>query len=254
MDKDTIIKVPKFLISLGISIGFLATVHFDSFYLFTSIMLISMVFVFFEYKESLKNGKKLLIKKFFIISYLLLLSCFTLVSNIIFYYAYNTDSYDVSEIDAVVVLSTGLHYDITVFTLEDRLDEAIEISRENTSIPVIVSSELDTMHYLSNKDDMKHYLIERGVDSARILTTHKATSTIKNIKSATTIIKEKLQKENPTILFVTSDYHTARTILVCSKLGINGYVHQSDSYNIVGNIIFESFALVNTYFSLNFSY
>jgi vancomycin permeability regulator SanA len=254
MKKDTIIKISKFFIALFISVGFSVSNIINSYYLFISMMIISFIFVFHEFKINLITGKWVLLKKFFIISYFLFLTYFILFGNILLYYANNTEPYENSEIDAVVVLGTGLHRDGAIFTLLSRLDTTIEIAHKNTTVPVIVSSGYRMMDSLSSADNMKKHLIAKDIDADRILTNYKATSTLESITVATTIIKEELEIENPNILFVTSDYHTARTILVCSELGINGYVHPSESYNFVGFILHESFALVHTFFTYKIAY
>lgn len=91
-------------------------------------------------------------------------------------------------------------------------------------------------------------LEEIGIKEDRIYYENQSTSTYENLKFSKRIMEE-LRIQHPTVLIVTSDYHTVRATMIANELGIKSECLSSDSpfFIKVNYFIREYFALVKHY-------
>lgn len=94
-------------------------------------------------------------------------------------------------------------------TLVTRLNLAAELLNDNPSAVCIVSGAQGENETVSEAAAMEKYLIERGVDAARITCEYEASDTLQNLRNSAEIIKEQGLESNDIVL-LSSAYHIPR--------------------------------------------
>jgi len=125
-----------------------------------------------------------------------------------------------AEADAVIVLGAAVHGDKVTWVLENRLNTTIEYLEEHPAAICVVSGGQGAGESVTEASAMKKYMVERGVDEARIYTEERATNTNENFEYSKAIIDE-VVGENAKIAFVTTNFHVYRAGRVAAAQGVD---------------------------------
>ncbi len=68
---------------------------------------------------------------------------------------------------------------------------------------------------------MNNYALEMNIPEEDILMEDKSSSTKENLEFSTALIKKDSDKNNPKVLFCTTNYHVLRTGMLAKSLGLN---------------------------------
>ncbi|NLK42795.1 MAG: YdcF family protein [Tissierellia bacterium] len=150
----------------------------------------------------------------------LLLVSFILIEGLIII---NGNTKYLGDVDYMIILGARLYGDIPSPALAERLKVAEEYLKENTDIKVIVSGGQGPDEYIPEAEAMKIYLVNRGIDTGRIILEDKSTSTFENIKNSLNIIGEIDDLESPRVLLVTNKFHVFRSKFLARRLGAKAY-------------------------------
>lgn len=148
-----------------------------------------------------------------------------------------------------IVLGAGLNGRVPSVSLSSRLQRASEYLRENRSIKVIVSGGQGQGEDITEEEAMKSYLVDRGIEEARIIEESKATSTRENLMFSEDILEAFHTTRAQEITVITSDYHAFRTRLIGRSLGIKVAVLPAKTPLgiYISGCIREYFAVVHGY-------
>ena len=111
--------------------------------------------------------------------------------------------------------------------LQDRLDQAIELYKNNVSSKIIMCGDHGTEDY-DEVNIMKKYAIEKGVPSKDIFMDHAGFSSYDSIYRAKAIFGAKK------IVVVTQEYHLYRALYIANSLGIDTYGVGADPRQYAG--------------------
>ncbi|CAM3818032.1 SanA/YdcF family protein [Tsukamurella ocularis] len=122
----------------------------------------------------------------------------------------------------VIVLGDRVHDGEPSVYLRERLDTALTVLRENRAQQVLVSG-----HAASTKGDevaaMRKYLVERGVDPARV------TDDRFGVTTYNTCARAKAVFGIDQAVLVTQDFHLRRAVALCHAQGIDAVGAEADS-------------------------
>ncbi|GGH54515.1 YdcF family protein [Paenibacillus silvae] len=128
-------------------------------------------------------------------------------------------SKDTEQADYVIILGSGIKGTELTLTLQQRLDASLEYIRSHPQIPVIVSGGQGPGESIPEALAMRNYLVDQGIDPARITMEDRSTTTQENLAFSKKIL-DAAGIEHPEIMIVTSDYHMFRAKYIAAK---NGY-------------------------------
>jgi len=125
--------------------------------------------------------------------------------------------------DPCTVVVLGCHVKGTEpsLMLARRLDAAYDYMIENSDVKCVVTGGKGTGEDITEADAMKLYLMDKGIDSERILKEDKSTNTLENLTFAKNILEK--NDLNGDIVIVTDGFHQYRASLVAEKLGLESY-------------------------------
>lgn len=138
----------------------------------------------------------------------------------------NQFSQEIDNADCILVLGAGVRKDNTPTSmLNDRLEEAIQLYKDNKAAKIIMSGDHGREDY-DEVNVMKRFAIEKGVPSSDIFMDHAGFSTYESIYRAKEIFQ--VQK----MIIVTQDYHLYRALYIANELGIEavGYASNPRAY------------------------
>lgn len=153
-------------------------------------------------------------------------------------------------LDYVIVLGAQVRGTRITKSLRKRLDAAIEYLEANPDTVAIVSGGKGDGEDLSEAQCMYDYLVEKGIDSERIIMEDESTSTDENIRFSMGIIADDFEGaidgEEPDIGIITNNFHVYRTVKVCEKKGykVDGIAAKSDDILFANYMVREFFALI----------
>ena len=116
----------------------------------------------------------------------------------------------------VIVLGCQVKETRPSLMLKRRLDAAFEYLSENDNVNVIVSGGKGSDEKISEAQCMKEYLINKGIQSERIIMEDKSSSTYENLKFSKQIIEKRNLPADITI--VTDGYHQLRAEMIAKSL------------------------------------
>ena len=133
-----------------------------------------------------------------------------------------TAQHDAAEVeaDAVIVLGAAIHGDKVTWVLENRLNEAMVFLEQHPDAVCVVSGGQGKGETVTEASAMKKYLVEHGVDAARILPEERATNTVENFRFSKDILDRRLGPD-AAIAYVTTDFHVYRAGRVAAAQGID---------------------------------
>lgn len=138
----------------------------------------------------------------------------------------NQFSHELENADCILVLGAGVRKDNTPTSmLNDRLEAAIQLYKDNKAAKIIMSGDHGREDY-DEVNVMKRFAIEKGVPSSDIFMDHAGFSTYESIYRAKEIFQ--VQK----MIIVTQDYHLYRALYIANELGIEavGYASNPRTY------------------------
>lgn len=128
-------------------------------------------------------------------------------------------------IEAIIVLGSGITQGKASPTLAKRLDKAADIAKQQTQAIIIVSGGLDYNEVKTESEIMSKYLQDNDqIQASRILQENKSTSTDLNLKNSQSILKAHQLNLNSKIAIVTSDFHTLRAGAIAKKQGYRNFI------------------------------
>ncbi len=148
--------------------------------------------------------------------------------------------------DAVIVLGAAVHGDTPSLTLRKRLDAAVEYHSQNPNAIIVVSGGKGQGENVTEAEAMEKYLLEKGVSREVIIKESAATSTYENFLFSNRLIKEKLG-ENPSVAYITNEYHIMRAGLCAKRAGIESITHLHSNTNlsyIISGVLRECLAVI----------
>lgn len=99
--------------------------------------------------------------------------------------------------------------------LRRRLDTAVEYLMENPETYVIVTGGQGSNEQMAEGVGMKGYLVEAGIEEARIIVEDKATDTYENLVFSA----EYLNESEDAVVLVTNNFHVFRAVRIAQKQG-----------------------------------
>lgn len=140
---------------------------------------------------------------------------FVLVEIYIFLYGQKRENVVV---DYILVLGCGLDDEKPSQALKRRLDAAYEFSCLHPTIPLIVSGGKGNDEKCSEANAMKMYLLQKGVDEAKIIMEDQSVCTYTNFEYT-----KRLLKKTCTLMVVSCDFHMYRAIALGRNAGFTCY-------------------------------
>ncbi|MDO5291488.1 MAG: YdcF family protein [bacterium] len=120
------------------------------------------------------------------------------------------------EVDYVIVLGAKVDGTRVMKSLARRLDTAYEYLNEHSNTKVIVSGGQGPGEDITEASAMEAYLVEKGLDSNRIIKEDASTNTDENIQFSRNII----QDDTKSVAIVTNSFHLYRAMRIASKQGL----------------------------------
>ena len=107
--------------------------------------------------------------------------------------------------------------------LAARIDKAIEAYKvsEKENVKFIASGGQGLDEKISEAKAIRNYLIDKGIETEKIIIEDKSTNTYENLKFSKEIAEKEI--ENPVYLFISNNYHIFRATIYAKKLKMNGY-------------------------------
>jgi vancomycin permeability regulator SanA len=128
--------------------------------------------------------------------------------------------------DYMVILGCRMKDDGTPTPLlKGRVDKALEFAKEQEgetgkALIFVPSGGQGADEPLSEAACMKNYLMEQGIPAERILCEDKSTSTETNFRNSLEVIRSHSAKDDPNIVYATTNYHVLRAGLIATSLGV----------------------------------
>lgn len=120
--------------------------------------------------------------------------------------------------DCIIVLGCSIYGTEPSPFLKGRLQHAEKLYREGYARYIIVSGGQGRGEYISEAEAMKSYLIERGIDSEKIIMEDRSVSTYENLKYSKYEMDEKGFAD---AIIVSNQFHLKRSSYIAKKMGID---------------------------------
>ena len=127
------------------------------------------------------------------------------------------------EVDYIIILGARLYGSIPSPALLERLKAAEKYLNENADLKVVVSGGQGSDEHITEALAMAQYLMDKGIESNRIIIEDKSTNTFENLKMSLDSIRQNDNREDLKILIVTNKYHIFRSKLLAKRLGVIPY-------------------------------
>lgn len=133
------------------------------------------------------------------------------------------------QVDAIIILGSGIIQGRPSPTLASRLDTAAALAhQQHPQAWIIVSGGLDYGENITEAEVMSAYLQEKyHLNAAKILEEDQSTSTALNLKNSQKILQAHHLGLNAKIAIVTSDFHTLRAAAIARKQGYQNFITYS---------------------------
>ena len=183
------------------------------------------------------------LKRCYIICISIGLICFLIVQGVLISNSFTENA----DVDAIIVLGAGLRNNVPSLILASRLNAAIEYSKTQGDIPIIVTGGLGQGEILTEAEAMSRYLIDRGVDEYRILKEDASTNTRENLAFSKTIMEELgMDTDNIKVAIVSNEFHLLRAKMIAEKAGLDAIGVAAETPGLHRKILYyfrEAFAL-----------
>ncbi len=123
------------------------------------------------------------------------------------------------EPSVMIVFGYKLDGDKMQSLLQNRLDAAIDYAEEHPDMTIIVSGGKGDGEHQSEAQCMYDYLVEKGIDSERILIEDRSATTVENIRFCLELIEERNIDASEGVLLVSNEFHLARIRMLWKRAG-----------------------------------
>lgn len=150
------------------------------------------------------------------------------------------------ELDYLVVLGAQMKASGPSKALQYRLDEAVRYLEENPDTQVIVSGGQGSDEHISEAQGMYDYLVEKGIDPARITKEDKSKNTFQNL----TFAAEFLDETNNSVGVVSNNFHVFRAEKIAQKAGyanVYGIAAKGEPFLQFNNMMREFFGVMKDF-------
>ncbi len=203
-------------------------------------------------KRALKSTLFRRLKRATALFFVIFLAIYIFINLLIFVQARD---YMYSNADLIPASYTALVPGASVFSsgkpsavLADRLDKAIELWEHKKIKRFLLSGDHAKLHY-DEVNNMKAYLVERGIPDSVIFTDHAGFDTYNSMVRAKDIFGV------DSLIVVTQEFHLRRAIYIARHKGlvVNGYRADKRRYTSMPYLLFrESFANIKAYLEVMF--
>ena len=141
-------------------------------------------------------------------------------------------------LDYIIVLGAQIREDGPSTVLRYRLDEAIEYLNENPDTVCIVSGGQGSNEPYPEAEGMAKYLIEKGIDSKRIILEGESQTTVENIRNS----KEFMDEDYNGVGIITNNFHMFRALRIAEVQGLEnacGIAAKSNMLYLPNNVLRE---------------
>jgi len=118
----------------------------------------------------------------------------------------------------VVVLGCRVYGERASLSMMERLDAAYEYLRSHPEAKCVLSGGKGDGENITEAECMYRYLLNKGIDEARLYKEETSTTTRENLLFSKQLIEE--QKLHPVIAIATSEYHMYRAGMIADALDI----------------------------------
>lgn len=137
----------------------------------------------------------------------------------------SNQKHQIENVQAIIVLGSGIIQGKASPTLAKRLDTAGEIAIKQPQTLIIVSGGLDYGEVKTEAEIMSNYLQDHSkIPAKRILQENQSTSTDLNLKNSQLILTKHQLGLDSKIAIVTSDFHTLRAGAIANKQGYKHFI------------------------------
>ncbi|WP_300262219.1 YdcF family protein [Clostridium sp.] len=123
------------------------------------------------------------------------------------------------DVEYEIILGAGLYGDKPSPILQERLDEGLKYLELHPNTKVIVSGGQGINELIPESEAMKKFLVNKGINSNRIIEENKSKSTFQNLEFSKKILEER-NADKDQVLIVTSDFHLFRAMEIADYLDI----------------------------------
>ena len=164
---------------------------------------------------------------------------------IVFMLYENSQRYDISEPEYLIILGASLDGDRPGLTLEQRLLTGLEYLKQHPEIPVIVSGGQGQGETITEAEAMSIFLRENGIPEERIILESASTSTAENFRFSASLLKNRGESQPVKIMIVTNEFHLLRAAMLAERSGfISGRIPARTPLHVLPvNLLREYFAL-----------
>lgn len=141
-------------------------------------------------------------------------------------------------LDYIIVLGAQIREDGPSTVLRYRLDEAIDYLNENPDTICIVSGGQGVNEPYPEAEGMAKYLIEKGIDSGRIILEGESQTTVENIRNS----KELMKEDYNGVGIITNNFHMFRALRIAEVQGLEnicGIAAKSNVLYLPNNVLRE---------------
>lgn len=141
-------------------------------------------------------------------------------------------------LDYIIVLGAQIREDGPSTVLRYRLDEAIEYLNENPDTLCIVSGGQGPNEPYPEAEGMAKYLMEKGIDSDRIILESESQTTVENIRNS----KELMTENYNGVGIITNNFHMFRALRIAEVQELEnacGIAAKSSTLYLPNNILRE---------------
>lgn len=128
---------------------------------------------------------------------------------------------DAAEKEYVIVLGAQVKGTRPSPSLHYRLAGALDLLTANPNSTAIVTGGQGEGEDITEAECMRSWLIEAGIDPARIICEDSATSTMENLKFSFDIIRQHGDEPDGNVTILSSSYHLYRAKAMAARLGVN---------------------------------
>lgn len=118
----------------------------------------------------------------------------------------------------VVVLGAQVRKNAPSLMLRQRLDAAVDFLVAHPDAPCVVSGGQGADEMFSEASVMRDYLINKGIDAARIYVEDASTSTMENLRLSRTVIEKNGLPQN--VVIATQEFHQYRAACYARRAGL----------------------------------
>jgi len=230
MDNNKFLRVTIFTLGLILFLDGLILILLKKIHLGTLLpLLIGFIFcitVIFSKQIHSWLNQHLKVKQLWLLGWRLFgLWLMTLISFFIYIHFKTQQNTTIPNLQAIIVLGSGITQGQATPTLAKRLDAAGQLANQQKGIPIVVSGGLDYGEIKTEAEVMANYLQTHfHIENKRILQEDKSTSTDLNLKNSLPLLNAHHLGLDSKIAIVTSDFHTLRAAAIAHKQGYKHFV------------------------------